>query len=122
MDIRIIAATHRNLIELVKQGKFREDLWFRLNVFPIVIPPLRQRKADIPALTHYFLEKMQELNIDERPVLAPGTMEKLQNYHWPGNVRELKNLVERTLILGMTGSYGKALDFGLLLSHPEKQT
>ena len=116
VDIRIIAATHHNLIELVKQEKFREDLWFRLNVFPIVIPPLRQRKSDIPALTHYFLEKkIQELNFDKLPALAPGTIEKLQNYHWPGNVRELENLVERTIILGMTGSPGKPLDFGPLL-------
>jgi transcriptional regulator with GAF, ATPase, and Fis domain len=119
VDVRIIAATNRNLVELIKQGKFREDLWFRLNVFPIVVPPLRQRKSDIPALTHYFLrKKMQELNFEEMPVLAQGTIEKLQNYHWPGNVRELENLVERTIILGMTGSPGKPLDFDPFLPQP----
>ncbi|SDU42782.1 sigma-54 interaction domain-containing protein [Desulfobacula phenolica] len=117
VDIRIITATHRNLQEMIRKGKFREDLWFRLNVFPINIPPLRQRKSDIPALTRYFMErKAREMNFRKRPVLAPGAMEKLQAYNWPGNVRELENLVERTIILGMTGKLRKPLKFEEL--HP----
>ena len=99
VDIRIISATHRNLEEMIKSGRFREDLWFRLNVFPIMIPPLRQRKEDIPALVHYFIEqKSIELKLKERPSLAPGVMQRLKAYDWPGNVRELQNIVERALI------------------------
>lgn len=99
VNVRIISATHRDLDELVKQGKFREDLLFRLNVFPIHIPPLRERKSDIPALVHHFIErKSREFNMAEHPVLAPGSLEKLMEYSWPGNVRELENIVERALI------------------------
>jgi len=104
VDTRVIAATHRNLPEMVKTGLFREDLWFRLNVFPIVIPPLRARKADIPALVHHFVQrKARELKLAERPALAPGAIDQLVAYHWPGNVRELENVVERALILNRSG-------------------
>ncbi len=99
VDIRIISATHRNLEEMTESGLFREDLWFRLNVFPIIIPPLRQRKDDIPALTHYFIEKKSiDLKIHEKPTLEKGALEMLMAYHWPGNVRELENMIERALI------------------------
>ncbi len=99
VDIRVISATHRNLEEMVATGRFREDLWFRLNVFPIIIPPLRQRKGDIPALVHHFIHrKSMELKLEERPALAPGAVNRLINYDWPGNVRELENTVERALI------------------------
>jgi transcriptional regulator with GAF, ATPase, and Fis domain len=99
VDVRVIAATHRNLEELVRKGGFREDLWFRLNVFPISIPPLRERKADIPLLVHHFIiNKARELNLRVNPELAPGAMERLMAYDWPGNVRELQNVVERALI------------------------
>lgn len=99
VDVRIISATHRNLEDLIKDGKFREDLWFRLNVFPIMIPPLRHRPEDIPSLVNHFIEKKAiELRISDPPCIASGEFEKLQNYHWPGNVRELENLVERALI------------------------
>ena len=99
VDIRILSATHRNLEEMIRSGQFREDLWFRLNVFPIMIPPLRQRREDIPALIHYFLgRKSAELKLMERPALANGAMERLMAYAWPGNVRELANVVERALI------------------------
>ncbi len=99
VDVRIIAATNRNLSEMVQSKEFREDLWFRLNVFPITIPPLRLRKADIPALVNYFIErKTREMKLRYRPVPAPGEMERLQHYEWPGNVRELENTVERELI------------------------
>jgi len=100
VDIRIIVATHRNLEAMVKAGQFREDLWFRLNVFPIIIPPLRQRKNDIPALVHHFIElNSREAGTLNPPALAPEAMDSLMAYHWPGNVRELGNVVERAMIL-----------------------
>ncbi|WP_319575024.1 sigma 54-interacting transcriptional regulator [uncultured Desulfobacter sp.] len=112
VDIRIIAATHRDLPAMVREGKFREDLWFRLNVFPITIPPLRQRKQDIPGLVQYFMEKKaREMNFYEPPVLAPGTLEQLNSYTWPGNIRELENLVERTLIQSLAKPSGTPLKF-----------
>jgi transcriptional regulator with GAF, ATPase, and Fis domain len=99
VDIRVISATNRNLQEMVASGRFRVDLWFRLNVFPIMIPPLRQRREDIPALVHHLVErKSKELKLAERPVLATGALDKLMAYDWPGNVRELENLIERALI------------------------
>ncbi len=117
VDVRIIAATHRNLPEMIKTDHFREDLWFRLNVFPIMIPPLRARKADIPALVHHFVQrKARELKLPARPKLAPGALERLQAYHWPGNVRELENMVERALILNRTGP----LEFAFHSSAGEK--
>jgi transcriptional regulator with GAF, ATPase, and Fis domain len=112
VDVRIISATHRNMEELTKSGKIREDLWFRLNVFPIIIPPLRLRTQDIPALVDYFIErKSRELNIRQRPSLAPGAMERLQAYQWPGNIRELENLLERSLIQSQLQGGGQSLRF-----------
>ncbi len=100
VDIRVIAATHRDLESMVASNEFREDLWFRLNVFPIVIPPLRERKEDIPALVQYFIEKKSMAVRGRRPPpLAPAAMDDLMDYHWPGNVRELENVVERSLVL-----------------------
>jgi len=100
VDIRVIAATHRNLEGMVLENRFREDLWFRLNVFPLIIPPLRQRKEDIPALIVHFIDKKaKEMGIRKRPAIAPGALEQLMRYNWPGNVRELENLVERELII-----------------------
>jgi DNA-binding NtrC family response regulator len=100
VDVRIIAATNKNLEGLVKSGQFREDLYYRLNVFPILLPPLRERKEDIPELTAHFIEKYCLKN-NRRPVkLSPGAMKLLQKYPWPGNIRELQNLLERLLILG----------------------
>jgi transcriptional regulator with GAF, ATPase, and Fis domain len=100
LDIRLLAATNRNLEEMVKTGRFREDLWFRLNVFPIYVPPLRERQGDIPALVHYFMErKSRDLKIPAAPSLAPGMIDRLMAYPWPGNVRELENVIERALIL-----------------------
>ncbi len=104
LDIRFIAATNRNLEEMVKANKFREDLWFRLNVFPIRIPPLRERRTDIPAMLQYFInKKAKELKLPGIPELAPGAIEPLLNYEWKGNVRELENIVERALILNPLG-------------------
>ena len=100
VDIRIIAATNKDLPESVKSGAFREDLFFRLNVFPISIPPLRERVSDIPALVQHFLDrKAKELKIGETPTLAASAMDDLMAYNWPGNVRELENIVERAMIV-----------------------
>ena len=99
VDIRIIAATHRDLTRMAAKGEFREDLFYRINVFPVVIPPLRQRQVDIPELVHYFIErKANELKMKEIPKFSPGTLDPLIAYKWPGNVRELENVVERALI------------------------
>jgi transcriptional regulator with GAF, ATPase, and Fis domain len=100
VDIRIIAATNQILQEMVKNGQFRSDLWFRLHVFPIMIPPLRDRKEDIPALINYFIErKAKDLRLPIPTAVAPGAIEPLMDYSWPGNVRELENVIERALIL-----------------------
>jgi transcriptional regulator with GAF, ATPase, and Fis domain len=99
VNVRVIAATHRDLHSMVQRREFREDLWYRINVVPIRIPPLRERKADIPALVYHFIErKCREMNLRRHPVLAEGMLERLQSYDWPGNVRELENAIERELI------------------------
>jgi transcriptional regulator with PAS, ATPase and Fis domain len=104
LDIRIIAATNRNLDDMVKSGQFRADLLFRLNVFPIWIPPLRDRTVDIPTLVQHFINlKSRELKLNVIPHVYPGEMDILLNYHWPGNVRELQNVIERALILNPSG-------------------
>ena len=104
LDIRVIAATNRNLEKMVQQGTFREDLWFRLNVFPIRIPPLRERQSDIPALIQHFINhKARELKLASIPELAPGAIDPLTHYRWPGNVRELENVIERAIILNPKG-------------------
>ena len=104
VDIRIIAATNQDLPSLVRAGRFREDLFFRLNVFPIDVPPLRQRISDIPALVQHFIErKTRELKIGDTPLLAEGAIENLMAYDWPGNVRELENVIERAMILHRDG-------------------
>ncbi len=113
LDIRFIAATNRNLEKMVQEKKFREDLWFRLNVFPIRIPPLRERTADIPALVQYFIsKKARELKLPGIPHLSDKALDLLTRYPWPGNVRELENIVERNLILNPRGP----LSFGDLSS------
>jgi DNA-binding NtrC family response regulator len=102
IDVRVIAATNRHLDEEVAAGKFRMDLYYRLNVFPILIPPLRDRKEDIVLLAQHFLKKFAE---DERKVIGGFTsnvIHKMENYHWPGNIRELENLMRRTVLLTNT--------------------
>ena len=112
IDIRIIAATNRDLEEMVKSNQFREDLWFRLNVFPMMIPPLRNRKMDIPSLVQHFIDrKSRKFNRADYPVIAPGAIDELMAYHWPGNVRELENIIERALILNQ----GEPMSFNSLL-------
>ncbi|QEM67489.1 sigma-54-dependent Fis family transcriptional regulator [Geobacter sp. FeAm09] len=118
VDLRVIAATHRNLEGMIAENRFREDLWFRLNVFPIVLPPLRQRVEDIPALTRYFISKKSlELGLPAIPDIVPGAVDRLLHYGWPGNVRELENLVERELILRQGGR----LRFDGLPRSPERE-
>ena len=97
-NVRIIAATNRNLLEEVKAGRFREDLWYRLNVFPITLPPLRQRREDIPLLVHHFIEK--HCRRMGRPLLevTRATMKDLESREWVGNVRELESVIERAII------------------------
>lgn len=104
VDIRIIAATNRSLKEMVEDGEFREDLFYRLNVIVIDVPPLRERKEDIPVLAHYFFGRIStELNKKIRKI-DKKIFEAFENYHWPGNVRELKNVVERLLVYSENGS------------------
>ena len=105
LDIRVIAATHQNLDNMVKEGRFREDLFFRLNVFPIQIPPLRQRKEDISAfIEHFLVRKSEDLGITPQLSLSSFDLETLLEYDWPGNVRELGNFVERALIQQRSGA------------------
>ena len=98
VDVRIIAATNRDLATLVKEGKFRDDLYYRLNVVRIVLPSLAQRQEDIPMVAHHFLQKYAKQSLRVKG-FAPGTMTMLKRYHWPGNVRELENAVERAVSL-----------------------
>ncbi len=104
LDLRVIAATHRDIEKMVRDGEFREDLYFRLNVFPIEVPPLRDRKQDIPALVDFFIKrKTQHLKLGKPPTITPELVQTLCEYHWPGNVRELENVIERALITSEQG-------------------
>ncbi|RKH61974.1 sigma-54-dependent transcriptional regulator [Corallococcus llansteffanensis] len=99
VDVRIVAATHRDLQAEVKAGRFREDLYYRLNVVAVTLPPLRRRKGDIPALVNHFLERCNTTYGKEVKGLAPGTLQALMSHDWPGNIRELENAVERAVVL-----------------------
>ncbi len=112
-DIRIIAATNRDLKKMVEEGKFREDLFYRLNVFPIDIPPLRERKEDIPKLAYYFLKLFSRKTGKVIEGFSDDALEVLINYEWPGNVRQLKNIVERLVIM----ADDKTLGLPYLLDH-----
>jgi PAS domain S-box-containing protein len=98
VDVRIIAASNRNLEEEIRSGRFREDLFYRLNVFPITIPPLRQRKEDIPLLVNYFVAKFNKKIGKRIEAASKETLNALNEYHWPGNVRELESVIERAVI------------------------
>lgn len=104
VDVRLIAATHRDLAEEVSAGRFRQDLYYRLNVVTIDMPPLRQRHEDIPQLAHYFLQRYAERNRKTVQGFTPQAMDLLIHYAWPGNIRELENAVERAVVL-LTGDY-----------------
>ncbi len=99
VDVRILAATHLNLRQLMEEGKFREDLYYRLNVIAIQLPPLRDRKDDLPLLVHHFLDKYGEENRKTDVELTPDALDLLTEYDWPGNVRELENVLERAVVL-----------------------
>jgi formate hydrogenlyase transcriptional activator len=103
VDVRLVAATNRDLAKMVARGQFRNDLYYRLNVFPILLPALRERREDIPALVKHFVEtfsRRMKKHVDHIP---PETMTAFQSYSWPGNIRELQNLVERAVILSKDG-------------------
>lgn len=99
VDVRVIAASNRNLMDMIDEERFREDLYWRLNVVPIEIPPLRQRREDIPQLVAYFLNHYNEFNDRYVVHIQPEAIQAMQDYHWPGNVRELQNYVERAVVM-----------------------
>jgi Nif-specific regulatory protein len=99
VDVRVITATNRDLEDLISEGIFRQDLYYRLNVFPIHIPPLRERKTDIPLLADYFVEKYSRANHKTIRRISTPAIDMLMSYHWPGNVRELENCLERAVLL-----------------------
>ena len=99
VDVRLVAATNRNLAEMVKRNEFRSDLYYRLNVFPISLPPLRERREDIPALVTHFVELYGRRMGKQIEHIPPDTMSKLIAYQWPGNIRELQNFIERSVIV-----------------------
>ena len=99
VDVRVISATNRDIQEQIRAGKFREDLYFRINVVPITVPPLRDRIEDMPELTAYFMEKFKRPSAQEPKTVSPEGMRVLCSYHWPGNIRELKNFMERVNIM-----------------------
>jgi formate hydrogenlyase transcriptional activator len=99
VDVRLVAATNRDLSQMVEERQFRSDLYYRLNVFPIVVPPLRERAEDIPLLVRYFAQKHARRMDRHIETIPAEEMDSLARYHWPGNVRELENLIERAVIL-----------------------
>jgi DNA-binding NtrC family response regulator len=99
VDVRIIAATNIDLRHMVREGRFREDLFYRLNVITVELPPLRQRKEDIPLLVEFFLKRYAEENGRPAPRITPEALRPLMAYSWPGNVRELENVIERAVVL-----------------------
>src|SRR5271170_6482535 len=103
VDVRLVAATNRDLTEMVKRGEFRTDLYYRLNVFPLKLPPLRARREDIPELVRHFVEIFSRRLGRQIEHIPAETMSALSSYHWPGNIRELQNLIERAVILSNSG-------------------
>ncbi len=106
VDVRILSATHKNLAECVKHGSFREDLFYRLNVIELSVPPLRQRRADIPVLVEHILSQLAAKSGEEKPMIGGNAIKALREYHFPGNVRELENILERA----MTWSEGNVIE------------
>jgi len=103
VDVRLVAATNRNLLEMMERGEFRDDLYYRLNVFPVLLPPLRERREDIPALVQHFVEVFGRRMGRQIEHIPEQTMSALSSYEWPGNIRELQNLIERAVILSNNG-------------------
>ncbi len=108
VDVRIIAATNQDLEQLVQEKRFRQDLYYRLNVIPILLPPLRERQSDIPLLVDHFITRFNRLKRASIQGVEPEAMDYLMRYQWPGNIRELENLIERLVVLKKTGSISKA--------------
>jgi two-component system, NtrC family, response regulator HydG len=100
--VRVIAATNRDLQKMVEQGRFREDLWYRLNVVRVILPPLVERRGDVPLLAHYFLKKYNERYHQQARLVESG-LRALEDYSWPGNVRQLQHMIERLSILAPQG-------------------
>ena len=123
VDVRIIAATNRDLKREAEKGRFRQDLYYRLNVFPIEVPPLRERKEDVPLLVEHFLDQAARELKRPRPTLSPAGARQLQAYDWPGNVRELRNVIERAVIVARGGEprFDLPLDSGSSAPSPERQ-
>jgi len=107
VDVRVVAATNRDLQKMVEEGKFREDLWYRLNVVRIILPPLVERRGDVPLLAHYFLKKYNE-RYSQQARLTESGLRALENYSWPGNVRQLQHMLERLTILAPQGRIDEA--------------
>ena len=108
VDVRVVAATNQDLRAALEEGTFREDLYYRLNVVPISIPPLRQRKGDIPYLADFFLERFAREAGKNLAGITPAAMKVLADFHWPGNVRELENIIERAVVM----ANGERVDVG----------
>ncbi len=106
-DVRLIAATNRDLEKAIREGKFREDLYYRLNVMPIFLPPLRERREDIPALVHHFIEKFNHEHTSQMQGITPEALQALESFHWPGNIRELENAIEHAFVV----ETGKQISF-----------
>jgi DNA-binding NtrC family response regulator len=120
VDFRLVAATNTNLEDLVRRGVFREDLYYRLHVFPVRVPPLRERRDDIPGLARHFIARIAEENDLEAPDLGPQTVACMLSYDWPGNVRELENFIERSVILHAGGTIPPFELHGLREPDPER--
>src|SRR5690606_12263407 len=117
VDVRIVAATNKDLKAEIAKGNFREDLFYRLNVIPFHVPPLRERKEDIPLLAEHFLKEFAVTHGKKLRTLTKEGTELLKAYSWPGNVRELKNLIERLMILTLENDDGAPITANHLLSH-----
>ena len=115
-DVRLITATNRDLKQAISSGVFRSDLFYRLNVFPIEVPPLRKRKDDIPVLTEYFIHRFAGRMGKKISGISRTTLELFQSYHWPGNIRELQNIIERSVILCGTKTF--SVDASWLVAEP----
>src|SRR5262249_28896622 len=109
VDCRVIAATNRDLLDEIEAGRFRDDLYFRLNVVPVFLPPLRERKGDIPLLVDFFIRKYAQLNNVSISTISEEALEALGRYSWPGNVRELQNYIERAIVFSRDGHLGLEL-------------
>ncbi len=124
VNVRVVAATNRDLGAMVAEGKFREDLFYRLNVFPVRVPSLRERGPDIPLLARAFVERFARRMGRRLDPLHPDDIRRLQDYHWPGNVRELQNVIERAIILATSGRLDlrRALPAGAMPTLPPSES